>query len=79
MTVTVNDQVTGTEVNLGESDAFPGRVRVTIYARTFDGVQNVIQDLADEYGCVEFTIPVSSADGRYAAIGTVWRPEYDYH
>jgi hypothetical protein len=72
MSITVSDTETGTEINLGESDTEPGKIRVTIFARNYFEVQSVIEDLLVKYECVEFTIPTLCADGKYAAIGKVW-------
>lgn len=70
--IIVTDRERGTEIQLGPSEAVPGRTNVVIFARDKDEIQRIIQDLADEYNTVTFTLPARCADHRWAAMGRVW-------
>lgn len=72
--ITITDDETGTEVKLSSSRTEPGKTRATIYGPTEDSVQTLIAELANEYGCAEFTVPVAVCDGQFGATGQVWEP-----
>lgn len=73
MTTTVTDDKTGLEVHLGPSEAQPGATNVVIYCRDDWEVNRVTQELGEEYGNAQFTLPARCADGRWGVIGRVWR------
>lgn len=74
MTIIVNDETSGIEINLGPSETRPERVNVTIFAVRLQDLTQVIEDLAMEYGQAAFTEPVKCADGKkWGAVGQVWR------
>lgn len=60
------------EVKRGPSEAFPGRTNVAIRGPSPDAVQNAIQDLADEFNCVQFTLPSRLPDGSWMVMGQGW-------
>ncbi len=72
MTITVTDETKGVEVHIGPSDAVPGRNNVVIFACDRHEVQRIIEDLAEEYSNVTFTLPARCADHRWGAMGRVW-------
>jgi len=72
MTVTVYDDESEVEINLGESEV-GGAVHViaTVYARKRETLLAVAVALKLEYGEVEFSEPCECADERWGMFGRI--------